>query len=142
MVFHKIKMLEKLNYIKKIVVIMILSTACSVIQHTMDYGLEYTKRDQKVSSAITNIVQIKEYWAFQICLYSKAVTACISYSAWMGAKWAFSFQYFMTAFNTPATFGEEPMAERKQKFLYYFNPIVLFLNLLVPLPFWIAYVIG
>ena len=43
MIFKKVKMIEKFKYIKKIVVMMILSTVCAVIQHTMDYGLEYTK---------------------------------------------------------------------------------------------------
>jgi hypothetical protein len=48
----------------------------------------------------------------------------------------------MTAFKTPASFGEEPMSERKQKCLQYLYPMVFFLNLLAPVPFWIAYVIG
>jgi hypothetical protein len=60
----------------------------------------------------------------------------------MAARWAFSYKYFMTAFNTPAAFGEEPMSERKQKCLKYFNLIMVALNLLFPVPFWLTYVIG
>jgi hypothetical protein len=50
-VFQKVKMLEKFKYIKRIVLMMILSSACGVIQHIMDYGLEKGKNNStRVSS--------------------------------------------------------------------------------------------